>query len=212
MANGIPALLGQVAKVTNTIGLVVADAANILGMFAGPQWGILNQDGSVALQPDSMISLDFKKDYKIPNYPQEQGAFQTYNKVRLPRSIKVRISKGGTNSDRANFIVQVNSIANSLNLYNVVVPEGKLVNNVNVLNYAFSRTSTNGVGLLSVDIEFIEIMTTATTAFSNTAAPSGADPVSTGSVQPQTPTPPQNPAVNNPTGNDEYYTTGTYFK
>jgi hypothetical protein len=195
MANGIPALLGQVANVTNKVGLLVADAANILGLFAGPQWGIFNQDGSLAIQPDSMISLDFKKDYKIPNYPVEQGSFQSYNKVTLPRGIKVRMSKGGSNSDRANFIVQVNSAANSLNLYNVVVPEGTLTKNVSVLNYAFSRTSTNGVGLLSVDIEFIEIMTTATATFSNTAAPSGANPVSAGSVQPQTPTAAQSAAA-----------------
>lgn len=195
MANGIPALLGKVANVATVGLLVVADATNILNLFSGPKWGIFNQDGSLAIQPDSMISLDFKKDYKIPNYPVEQGSFQSYNKVTLPRGTRVRMTKGGTDSDRANFIVQVNHAANSLNLYNVVMPEGTVNQNVSILNYGFSRTSENGAGLLMVDIEFIEVMVTATVAFSNTTAPSGANPVNGGSVQPQTPTTAQSAAA-----------------
>jgi hypothetical protein len=188
MASGIPALLGKVAKVTNTASLLVADAKILLGMFAGPKWGIFNTDGSLAIKPDSMVSLDFKKEYKIPDYPQEQGSFQTYNKVTRPRDVRVRMTKGGSDSDRAQFIVQINHAANSLKLYKIAMPEGTVTDNMSILNYSFSRTATNGVGLLSVDMEFVEVLATATAAYSNTAAPSGADPVSTGSVQPQAPT------------------------
>jgi len=195
MANGIPALLGQLANVTNTAVLLVADALNVIGLFAGPQWGIFNQDGTLALEPDSMISLDFKRDWKIPNYPVEEGSFQSYNKVALPSDTRIRLSKGGTVADRQAFLEQVAAVAESLDLFDVVMPEGALIQNVNFVSYALHRTSTNGVGLISVDLELEEVRETATATFSNTAAPSGADPVSTGSVQPQTPTTAQSAAA-----------------
>ena len=40
--------------------------------------------GTYALEPDSFVKFEYKKDNKIPNYPIEQGSFQTYNKVSLP--------------------------------------------------------------------------------------------------------------------------------
>ena len=188
MANGIPSLLGKIANVTNTASLLIADAGNILGFFAGPQWGVFNQDGSPALQPDSMVSLDVHKEWRIPNYPVEQGAFETYNKVFLPQIFKIRMTKGGTVGDRAAFLSQLDQMASSLNLYSVITPEGSANNSVNVSNYSYTRTSTNGVGLLTVEIDFTEVMVNATAAFSNTAQPDGQDPTNTGTVQAQTPT------------------------
>lgn len=225
MANGIPALLGQVANVSNIVNLVTADVVGVLGMFGPPQWGIFNQDGTIAVQPDSLISLDFKRDWKIPNYPQEEGSFQSYNKVALPSNTRIRLSKGGTDAQRAAFLTQVAGVAKSLTLFNVVMPEGPLIRNVNFTSYAISRTSTNGVGLISIDLDLEEVRVVATASFSstssptavsppgttlpptlssasptppleNTAAPSGSDPVSGGSVQAQPPTPAQDSSTN----------------
>jgi hypothetical protein len=188
MANGIPSLLGQIANVTNTLSLVYADAGNILGMFAGPQWGVFNPDGSPALQPDSMVSLEAKQEWRIPNYPVEQGAFETYNKVLLPQTIRLRMTKGGTTAARNLFLSQVEGAAAELILFKIIMPEGPVTSSANIQSYSYSRTSTNGVGLLTVDVEFIEVMANATAAFSNTAQPDGQDPTNTGTVQPQTPT------------------------
>lgn len=195
MASGIPALLGKVANVTNTVSLVAADAAIILGFFSGPKWGVFNQDGSLAIQPDSMVSLDFRREWKIPNYPIEQGSFESYNKVGLPSITRIRVTKGGSASDRQAFLLQLSALAASLDLFSVVMPEGVLIRDVNITSDGINRTSTNGVGLLSVDLTLEEIRVTATSAYANTAAPSGADSVSTGSVQPQTPTTAQSAAA-----------------
>lgn len=195
MANGIPALLGKVANVTNTVSLVVSDVLGILGLFAGPQWGVFNQDGTIALQPDSIISLDFKRELLVPNYPMEQGAFESYNKVATPSDTSVRMTKGGSSSDRAAFLVAVSTLVKSLTLVNIAMPEGTLIRNVNAVRFDLRRTSTNGVGLITVDMAFREIRVTATTAFSNTAQPSGADAASNGNVQPQTPTTAQSAAA-----------------
>lgn len=194
MANGIPSLLGQVTNVVNDVKLVSADVANVLGMFGPPKWGIFNNDGSLALEPDSIISVDFKRDWKLPNYPQEQGAFESYNKVTMPFDARMRMTKGGTDAERSAFLDAVDSAADSLMLYQVVMPEVSYPS-ANIVNYSYQRTSTNGVGLLTVDLWLLEVRVTATAAFANTAAPSGSDPVSDGSVQTQTPTSSQSQAA-----------------
>jgi stage V sporulation protein SpoVS len=188
MANGIPALLGKVANVTNTASLLVSDVKSVLGMFAGPKWGVFNLDGSVALQPDSIISLDFKRELLVPNYSMEQGAFQSYNKVATPSDTNVRMTKGGSDSVREAFLIAVSTLVKSLTLVNIAMPEGAVIQSVNAVRFDFRRTATNGVGLITVDVAFQEIRVTATTTFSNTAQPSGADPQNGGSVQAQSPT------------------------
>lgn len=183
MANGIPALLGQVTNVVNDIALVAADALNILNLFAGPQWGI-GLNGNFVLFPDSILSLDNRNEWKIPNYPMEQGSFESYNKVTMPYVNRVVMTKGGTVAQRSAFLSTLDIIANSTDLYDIVTPE-VIYSGVNVTGYSMQRTATNGVGLLTVEVLFEEIRVTATAAFQNTAQPSGANPVSTGSVQAQ---------------------------
>jgi hypothetical protein len=188
MANGIPALLGKVANVTNTASLLVSDVQSVLGMFAGPKWGVFNADGSIALQPDSIISVDAKREWSVPNYPQEQGAFQSYNKVMLPLDSNVRMTKGGTDNDRYQFLITLSTLAKSLQTFKIGMPEGHIIANVTIIRFDFRRTSTNGVGLLTVDVALREVLTAPSPAFTNTAAPSGADPQNGGAVQTQSPT------------------------
>jgi hypothetical protein len=187
MTFGIPPILGKVASVTNTISLIAADVSNILGFFSGPQWGIFNLDGSIALKPDSIVSIEFSRDWRIPDYPVEQGSFQSYNKVGLPSDSRVRMTKGGSDTERYQFLMQLATLGKSETLVHVAMPEGPVIRSVNIDHYNFSRTSTNGANLLIIDVAFKEVRVTATAAFSNTATPSGAAQTSTGTVQPQAP-------------------------
>jgi hypothetical protein len=196
MANGIPSLLNRVAAATNPVALVAADAAQVLRMFTGPSWAVLNIDGSEALVPDSLVNLDYKREWMFPNYPLEPNAFESFNKVKTPASCNLRMTKGGTAADRSGFLQAVGALADSLTLLNILMPEGsQFITNVCISRFDYRRTSTNGIGLLSVDIAFEEIRVSATQSFSNTAQPSAADPVNTGSVQPQAPTSNQSAAL-----------------
>lgn len=185
MAFGIPSLLNQVAQVTNNIALVSADVANVLNMFVGPQWGI-GQNGLFVLTPDSIISVDLKKDWHLPDYPMEPNSFGNYNKVNTPFDVRVQMTKGGTVAERSAFLDAVETIAQSTDLYDVVMPE-RVLSNVNVTHFDYRRTSTAGAGLLTVDLWLIQIRIAAAPSYANTAQPSGADPVNTGTVQPQPP-------------------------
>jgi hypothetical protein len=183
MANGIPALLSTIDNVANNIALVVADAELVLAMFAAPAWGVY-LNGFPAIVPDSIAAVEFKADWRVSDFTQEAGAFQTYNKVRMPYDARVTMTKGGTSAARAAFLYTVETAAASLNLYSVVTPD-RTYPSATIDHYDYRRTDKNGVGLLTVDLWLMEVRVTATTTFSNTQAPSGAASVNDGNVQAQ---------------------------
>lgn len=185
MANGIPPLLNQVNDGVDLAILLVADAVNIASMFAPPVWGVY-LDNAIAIDADSFVGMEYDGDWRVPNYTQEQGAFQSYNKVRMPFSVMVTLSKGGSEADRNAFIVQTAAAAESINLYDVVTPEFVYAS-ASIVRVGYRRIARNGAHFILADLHFEQIRITATQAFSNTKAPSGANAVQTGTVQPQTP-------------------------
>jgi hypothetical protein len=183
MANGVPQLLNQIASITNPTALLVADVENVLGLFAGPKWGI-GINGTFVIVPDSVVDLEYRADWQVPNYPQELGAFQSYNKVKIPFDARVRLNKGRTEPERTAFLNSIDALAQSLQLVDVVTPT-KIYSNANIVHYDYRRTSSNGVTLLTVDIGLQEIRIAPSPAFSNTQQPSGADAQNDGMVQTQ---------------------------
>jgi hypothetical protein len=160
--------------------------ASIGGNPGQPQWGVFLGNVSV-ITYDSFLDLTFRRDWDIPNFPQEGGAFQSYNKVFTPFEPRIRLTCGGTIARRQAFLTAVDSACASLNLYNVVTPETVYLN-VNPDHYDLKRTASEGLGLLTVEIWFKQIEAGAAPAFTNTRAPSSANAVSGGNVQPQSAT------------------------
>jgi hypothetical protein len=190
---GIPPLLNQPTQAVPP--LLSADTATLPVQYgSAAQWGIYQNSAPVILA-DNVVAFDYKKDWRISNYPQEEGAFQSYNKVTMPYDARITMTKGGTISDRQDFLDQINAVAASFDLYDVVTPE-IIFKSANVSHVDYSRTSTNGVGLLTVDIWLTEIRVTATQQFSNTKNPNSTDPATPGAVQVQTPTPAETTKLN----------------
>lgn len=186
VSNGIPAL-NNAGHVAAGVILLAADAISILNMFGPPQWGIY-LNGLPALLPDSIISVEFKSDWRISDYPQEPNAFQSYNKVRTPYDARVTMTYGGPGIGQ--FLLAVEAASASLALYSVVTPD-RIYPNANITHFDYRRNSQNGVSLLSVDLWLEEVRVAATAASADTKEPSGASPVNGGNVQPQPPTPAQ---------------------
>jgi hypothetical protein len=193
MATGIPSLLNRVASVTNPIALLVADAQLLLGLTSTPKWGIY-LNGSPVIIPDSVVAFDYKNEWRIADYPQEAGAFASYNKVSTPFDVRVRLTKGGSEAERASFLNAIEAASKSLNLYDVVTPE-KVYSSTNIEHYDYRRTNLNGVGLLTVDIWLLEIRVSGTSQFVAAATPSGASPVAVGTVQATQATPAEQAAA-----------------
>jgi hypothetical protein len=191
---GVPALLPSGVTLPQPAALTSDSTSAQLGAGAA-QWGIFNADGTPALIADSVLSVEYKKDWQVSDYPVEQGNFESYNKVRLPYESRVTFTRGGTEADRSDFLQTLEDIADSLDLYDVVTPE-RTYTNANITHFDYRRTSSNGVSLLTVSVWLQEIRSEASTAFTQTAQPSGADKVNGGTVQTTTATPVQKAVVN----------------
>jgi hypothetical protein len=89
-------------------------------------------------------------------------------------------------------------MVDSMDLYDLVTPLA-VYSSVNPGHWDYSQTATRGVGLLVIDIHFLEIRQTATQTFSqtdngtpslqNTKDPASASPKNSGTVQPKPYTP-----------------------
>lgn len=159
-------------------------------------WGIYDKGGRLVLQPDSIVAAELTREFRVSDYPVEQGGFRSYNKVATPAETRVTLSKGGNEARREAFLIELDKIIASTDLYSFVTPDGTYLSR-NAVRYDFARSSENGATLLTVELTLQEIRVTAAAAFSATrgqvasgTAPksaSGADPVTVGPVQPARP-------------------------
>ena len=109
--------------------------------------------------PDTIVSLDYKRDYRITDAPMEKGAFESYNKVQKPYSISLRMAKGGTETARQDFIDKVEGWAAKLALVDIITPE-KSYTDCNIESFSLRRSAQDGAGLIVVDVHFMEIRET----------------------------------------------------
>jgi hypothetical protein len=179
---GVPPLNSYLAA--GDVVLLTADEA-VIASLVTPQWGIY-LNGEPVVEADSVVSFEYKQEYTVSDYPLEQGAFESYDKVQLPFDVKIRYAQGGSESDRQTFLQSIASIIGTLNFYSVVTPE-VVYPSVSVTHYDYRRTAVNGVGLIMADVWCTQIRVSATTTFSNTQQPSGASPQGNGYTAAQTP-------------------------
>lgn len=220
---GLPSLASDVLDLFQPVALLVEDLFSI-GSNAQSQWGIF-KDGEPVVLADTVISVDFRQDFKISNYPVEQGAFSSYNKVQMPFEVKISFARGGSVADRAEFLNSIAAIIGDTNFYDVVMPEATYTS-VNLTHQDFNRKASQNLGLLVIDVYAEEVRSaslstsnstvatstgstapTADTTSSNSIVsndfaainepqnPAAAPQANGGNVQPQTPTPAQQAAV-----------------
>lgn len=183
---GVPALLtGFSASLSISTPLLSLDAFVEFSPVPSPQWGIF-LGGAAVVAADTVLSLDYKQEWVIADYPLEGGAFQTYDKVQTPYDARVRFVAGGSESNRQALLNSIAAIAGDYNLYDVVTPTAVYAS-CNVRHYDYHRSADRGRGMIAVDVFLSEVRVTVNAGgalASNTASPSGADAQSGGSVQP----------------------------
>ena|ERR1039458_2521634 len=145
------------------------------------QWGIF-LGGTPVIVADTVTSIEYKQNWVLSDYPVEQGAFETYDKVQTPRDIRVRFVAGGTEENRQALLDSVAAIAGDYNFYTVVTPEA-FYPSVNVMHYDYRRTAINGVGMITVDVWCEEVRVTGTSSPNQAQSASAADPINGGTVQ-----------------------------
>lgn len=162
-------------------------------------WGIFDANGDLAIEPDSIIALDYANGKRVADYPMEEGAFSSYNRVAMPFGTRVRMAFAGTGvDDRQAFVDQVDAVFASMDLFNVVTPE-VTYSNVTLEHIETHRDERCGAGMLTMDLMLREIRIGAQAQYttqpgvtplpaSQVQSPSSASTVSGGQVQAATPT------------------------
>lgn len=191
-APGVPPVKSAGPTTASVVTARSEDGASV-NRKAKARWGIYTSGGAAALTPESFRELDESKDWNIPRYPIESGAFQSYNKVELPADVRLAVVKAGNDAAKDAFLKTVQAYAASLALLTVVTP-GKTYRNMNLVHYEQHRSAETGAGLLTVRLFFQEVRTSAKSAFSEVADPTAASNVNGGAVQPGAPSPSQTPA------------------
>ncbi len=166
--------------------LLISDALTAaLSFLLGPVYGIfLDHLPIPVIIADNYVRFEYKQHFDIATYPVEQGSFLSYDKVRFPAEIKVRVSAGGTVFTRQALLNTIDLAMSTTGTYDVVTPE-QVYLNYNFVSRELIREADRGAGLIAVDITLMEILQTATALFQTTAVPSVAGIVNTGSATPQ---------------------------
>jgi len=104
----------------------------------------------------SFNGFEFSKDYRVSNFPTENGGFASYNKVEMPGVGVVTFCMGGSESERKRFLDTIDAASGSTDLYSIVTPAAKYIN-YNIGRYGYSRRSESGAQLLIVSVEVNQI-------------------------------------------------------
>ena len=196
-APGVPQLLRQATVPVPSAPPVLQPAQNgVLWQAAqgDPVWGVFDSDNNAVLTPDSIIDFSNRQEYRVSDFPVQQGQFASYNKVTLPFEIAIKMTSGGTVDDRTQFLNEVTQVAASTGLYTIVTPE-KTYLDCNATHYEVTRRGKDGAFWLDdVEMHFRQIIqvtaqysTTATQPTENAQNPAAVPAVNSGQVQPQTP-------------------------
>lgn len=166
---GVPNL--PIGNVLNAVvDQVVADILDLLA-DNGQQWGLF-LDGEPAVIAESVVSFEYKQNYRISNFAiepsnqQSAGGFESFNKVQMPFDVVLRFATGDTPTARQELLESVDAACASLDLMDAVTPEA-VYQSINPIHYDYRRTAVNGVTLLIVDVFCEQVRTTASSSFTN---------------------------------------------
>lgn len=190
----VPKLPGVPALSRSNNAQFVAAALTIVGELLplnlfGPRWAIVNNTGSTQLTPDSFVDFEYREEHKIPNYPIEQGSFQSYNKVALPFDARVTVTCAGKlgGMTKQAFLAAIEKLLASLDLVTIVTPDGNYPN-CNLVHADYRREARQGATMIIAQLWFQEVRV-AQQPSAPTAQPSGAANSSFGQLSPtKTPT------------------------
>lgn len=116
-------------------------------------------DASVPLVNFSgVMSIEYRREGEVVSVPIEQGSFSSYNKVKAPDSIKAQLAIMGTDDELQREIDMLQALQQGTKLVNFVTPVQEY-RNLSLESFNFMQTAQNGLGILYVDIELVEVKT-----------------------------------------------------
>ena len=163
---GVPAAVSLIPGFGAGISLLTGDAINL----SGPNdsvWGIF-QNGAPVVVAESVVAVDYRREFAISDYPVEQGGFESYDKVKLPRDVHMRFT-AGTQAARNELLASIDAIIGTTQVFDFVTPDA-VYPSMTLSHEDYSRTAQRGLGLLQVEVWGLEVVQ-AGAAASATASP-----------------------------------------
>src|ERR1035437_8692835 len=128
---GVPTLLSNVPLPLPS--LLMGDLISPSEFSQAPAWGVY-LGGQSVVSFDTFLGVDYRQGWAISDYPVENGAFESYDKVDLPYAVRVRFAAGGSAANRQALLETVAVISETLDFYDVITPE-VIYQNCNVQHY-----------------------------------------------------------------------------
>lgn len=176
---GVPSLLNAI-NYPSHIGITLKGISSFFK--EPPVWGIF-KDGKPIIVADGMTTLEYHDESSICNAPQEEGQLISYNKVKVPYSARVKLIRGGDETDRTIFLASLERVKNSLDLCIVVTPD-RQYKNANIVSFDIRRAPESGYQLIEAEIVLQEVRFAGKTAEKKTPTDAnGADKKSTGQIE-----------------------------
>ena len=120
-------------------------------------WGIYD---AITFQPvfdyDSFRSFKITDTSKVSDFPVEEGAFATYNKVSKAYRTEIELAVSDQPYRRTAFLTQLMSVRKSLDLMHIVTQD-YIYLNATLESYITSRVTKGGVGQVVAHLSFIEV-------------------------------------------------------
>jgi hypothetical protein len=190
-APGVPAV-NRLSQAVDVVTLATSDAAALYRLFGPSKWGIVDQSNTLIFSADTVLGVDFRREWRISDYPIEQGAFSSYNKVVMPYDVRVTfaigdsptaILPGASQARRTAFLKALDAASESLNFYNVITPDCN-INNVNIVHYSYDRrVQDGGASMIVVEVWLRWVRTSVTSSYTTSQNPAAQATANAGTVQ-----------------------------
>ena len=131
------------------------------------KWTLTNSSGSTLVEFTSFLSMDLRNEGQVVNSGVEQGSFASYNKVTSPLELDVQLGFSGTDSELQTVLDTLTKLQEGTDLVNVVTPNAEY-EDLSLEAFSYSRKRENGLGVLFVDLSFVEIKEVSTSYTSTT--------------------------------------------
>lgn len=120
------------------------------------KWRFVNEQGANVLPDAAVFQVSVTSGGKVVSEPIEKGSFMTYNKVNSPLEINADISFSGTNAYLQSVISMIEALKTAVSYFSIVTPVYEY-EHMTLQNYDYSLNATDGLGVLHINAQFIEI-------------------------------------------------------
>ena len=154
---GVPPIPRQVVPAEPSAQLLLGSPVVVSKEVPPKVWGIFSSTNKLLLEPDNIVSVKDVEKSKVSNFPVEENAFASYNKVQEPFDVKVMMTKGGTSKEIEDFISTVRILKKRTSkLVSIVTPEDVFLS-ATLEAFDYSREAGKGQNLVHVLCQFVEV-------------------------------------------------------